>query len=265
VGRPPAPLLLDKILRGDYPKVIFGGHSVELLVRWTCPCVAPRDGCSHCRGKGYLERWMPRDLLRPLLGSSDFLIVDRSHTKDNVLRKESLGPLSEEQSVMPVDFARKRESRCGSTLYVDGLPPSFKNLQLRELFAAAGTVLWSRIVAGARGQGSGFGYVEMKSPDEAQKAAKTLDGYKVDDYSLAVMISSRAPQALQAERFLELNTGKCFCELCIRSHLDTATSSTEILDAFSYLYECYRYQGTCFECQNVIQVFAVSPNGTAQA
>src|SRR5205823_1458661 len=206
----PGPSLLDRIWRGDYPRVLFGGRSVELLVRWPCPCVDPRDGCPHCSGKGFLERWMPRDLLRPLLGSSDFLIIARSNTKDNLHRKESPGPSLEEESVMPVDFAQKRESRCGSTLYVDGLPPSFKNLQLRELFAAAGTVLWSRIVPGATGQGSGFGYVEMKSPDEAQKAAKTLDGYKVDDYSLAVMISSRAPQALQAERFLELNIGKCF-------------------------------------------------------
>lgn len=166
---------------------------------------------------------------------------------------------------MPVDFVQRRESRSGSTLYVDGLPPSFNNVQLRELFATAGSVLWSRIVAGATGQSSGFGYVEMKSPDEAQKAAKTLDGCKVGDYSLSVMISSRAPQALQAERFLELNTGKCFCELCIRSHLETAASSTELLDAFSYLYECHRYQGTCFECHKVSQVFAVSPNSSAQA
>jgi hypothetical protein len=212
---------------------------------------------------------MPRDLLRPLLGSSDFLIIARSHTKDNLPRKEWPGPLPapllEKESVMPVDFAQKRESRSGSTLYVDGLPASFNNVQLRELFASAGTVLWSRIVTGATGQGSGFGYVEMKSPDEAQKAAKTLDGYKVGSYSVAVMISSRAPQALQAERFLELNTGKCFCELCIRAHLETAASSMELLDAFSYLYECHRYQGTCFECRKLTQVFAVSPKSCAQA
>jgi len=237
---------------------------VELLVRWPCPCDPPRDGCAHCKGKGYLERWISRDLLRPLLGGSDFLIIARSYKKDHPPRKESPGRLLEQES-MPVDFAQKRELRSGSTLYVDGLPALFNNVQLRELFAAAGTVLWSRIVTGATGQGSGFGYVEMKSPDEAQKAAKTLDGYKVDGYSLAVMISSRAPQALQAERFLELNTGKCFCELCIRSHLETAASSTELLDAFSYLYECNRYQGTCFECRKLTQVFAVSPNSSAQA
>ena len=238
---------------------------MELLVRWPCPCVPPRDGCSHCKGKGYLDRWMPQDLLRPLLGGSDFLIIARSHKKDNFPRTETLGPISGENgSVKPMDFAQKRESRCGSTLFVDGLSPSFTNLQLKELFATAGTVLWSRIVAGATGQGSGFAYVEMNTPDEAQKAAKTLDGYKAGDYSLAVMISNRAPQALQAERFLELNLGKAFCELCIRSHLGTAASPTELLDGFSYLYECHRCQGTCFECQKLTQVFAITPKFSAQ-
>jgi len=125
-------------------------------------------------------------------------------------------------------------------------------------------VVWSRIVAGATGQGSGFGYVEMSTPDEAQKAAKTLDGYKTGDYSLAVMISNRAPQALQAERFLEFNLGKAFCELCIRSHLESGASSTELLDGFSYLYECHRCQSTCFECQKLTQVFAITPKFSAQ-
>ena len=238
---------------------------MELLVRSPCSCTPPRGGCSHCSGKGYLDRWMPQDRLRLLLADSNFLIIARSHTKDNLPRAETLGSISGEYgSVKPVHFAQKRESRCGSTLFVDGLSPSFTNLQLKELFATAGTVLWSRIVAGVTGQGSGFGYVEMNTPDEAQKAAKTLDGYKAGDYPLAVMISNRAPQALQAERFLELNLGKAFCELCIRSHLETGASATELLDGFSYLYECHRRQGTCFECQKLTQVFTITPKFTAQ-
>ena len=238
---------------------------MELLVRWPCPCVPPREGCPHCDGKGFLERWMPQDLIRPFLGGSDFLIIARSHAKDNIPGIKTLDPsLVAKGTGFPVNVAPKRESRCGSTLFVDGLPPSFTNLELKELFGSVGTVLWSRIVAGATGQGSGFGYVEMDTPDEAQKAAKTLDGHKAGNYSLAVMISNRAPQALQAERFLELNLGKAFCELCIRSHLEAAASPTELLDGFSYLYECHRCQGTCFECQKVTQVFAITPKFSTQ-
>ena len=116
----------------------------------------------------------------------------------------------------------------------------------------------------ATGQCSGFGYVDMETPDQAQKAAKALDGYKVGDHSVAVMISYRAPQALQAERFLQSNVGKAFCELCVRSHVGTAASSTELLDAFSYLYECSRSMGLCSECHRATQVFAARLDSLAQ-
>jgi hypothetical protein len=129
-------------------------------------------------------------------------------------------------------------------------------MQLWELLAAVGTVLWSRVVGDATGQGAGFGYVDMESPDDARKAAKAFDGYKVVDDALAVMISNRSPLALQAERFLQSNVGKAFCELCLRAHLEAGASSTELLDAFSYLDECYRFTETCVECRNATQVFA---------
>jgi RNA recognition motif-containing protein len=161
-------------------------------------------------------------------------------------------------------FEPKRHTEGGSTLFVDGLPASFTHEQLRELFAAVGTVLWSRIVADADGRCSGFAYVDMETSDEAQNAAKRLDGYKIAGSSLAVMISNRAPQALQAERFLALNLGKAFCELCIRSHISAAGSSRELLDAFSYLYECYRFTGHCFECDKKTQVFAAGRSARTQ-
>jgi RNA recognition motif len=214
---------------------------VELLVRWTCACVPPGELCPRCKGKGYLERWIPRNLLRNALGDSSFLVLGRRSVRTGI-------PLPA--------FEPKRYTEVGSTLFVDGLPSSFTREQLRGLFATVGTVLWSRIVADADGRCSGFGYVDMETADEAQKAAKRLDGYKLADSSLAVMISSRTPQALQAERFLALNIGKAFCELCIRSHISAAGSSRELLDAFSYLYECYRVTGHCFECDKMTQVFA---------
>ncbi|HEY3197849.1 MAG TPA: RNA-binding protein [Nitrospirales bacterium] len=150
-----------------------------------------------------------------------------------------------------------RHTAVGSTLFVDGLPLSFTHQQLRDLFEPIGTVLWSRIVADANGQCSGFGYVDMDTAEQAQRAAKVLDGCKLAGFSLAVMISNRAPQALQAERFLALNVGRTFCELCIRSHIVGAASSLELLDAFSYLYECYCSTGQCSECKKTTRVFAI--------
>ena len=228
------------------------GTVVELLVRWSCPCVPPRELCRNCKGHGHIQRWISRDLLRPLLGDSSFLIIGRSSAKTQRTRTST-------QSVEP-----KRHTAVGSTLFVDGLPTSFTHEQLREVFAPVGTVLWSRIVADANGQCSGFGYVDMETADQAQRAAKKLDGYKIADACLAVMISNRAPQALQAERFLALNVGKAFCELCIRSHIVGAASTLELLDAFSYLYENYCFTGRCFECRKSTRVFATSFNSPRQ-
>jgi hypothetical protein len=220
--------------------------TVELLVRWPCPCVPPRELCRNCKGNGHIERWIPRQLLRPLLGDSSFLTIRRSSAGTH---RTGIPTQTDEP---------KRHTAVGSTLFVDGLAPSFTHGQLRELFAPIGTVLWSRIVADANGQCSGFGYVDMETADQAQRAAKTLDGHKIADSCLAVMISNRAPQALQAERFLALNVGKAFCELCIRSHIVGAASSLELLDAFSYLYECYCFTGRCFECKKTTRLFATS-------
>ena len=218
--------------------------AVEILVRWACPCVSHRELCRNCKGRGHIEHWIPRELLRPLLGNSSFLIIGRTSARTH--RSGSLTQALE----------TKRHTAVGSTLFVDGLPSSFTHQRLRELFAASGTVLWSRVVADANGQCSGFGYVDMETADQAQSAAKMLDGYKMPDSCLAVMISNRQPQALQAERFLALNVGKSFCELCIRSHVAGAASSLELLDAFSYLYECYCFTGPCFECKKTTRVFA---------
>jgi hypothetical protein len=50
---------------------------MEVLVRWKCPeCRSNDPGCGQCRGAGYLERWMPMDMLKSLPTSS-WIIVGR--------------------------------------------------------------------------------------------------------------------------------------------------------------------------------------------
>jgi RNA recognition motif-containing protein len=59
----------------------------------------------------------------------------------------------------------------GSKLYVGNLSYSATNNQLEELFSAHGKVVQIDII-----QGKGFGFVEMGSPEEAEKAKEGLDG-----------------------------------------------------------------------------------------
>lgn len=59
----------------------------------------------------------------------------------------------------------------GSKLYVGNLTYSVTNEQLQELFAEYGEVKHVNII-----EGKGFGFVEMGTPEEAQKAKDELNG-----------------------------------------------------------------------------------------
>ncbi len=59
----------------------------------------------------------------------------------------------------------------GSKLYVGNLSYTATSEQLEELFGSHGTVTQVNII-----EGKGFGFVEMSSSAEAEKAKEALDG-----------------------------------------------------------------------------------------
>ena len=72
-------------------------------------------------------------------------------------------------------------------LYVGGLPYSVTEQQLNELFAKQGTVSSAKVIMDKfTGQSRGFGFVEMSTTEEAQKAISTLNGTQLDGRSLTV-------------------------------------------------------------------------------
>ena len=75
----------------------------------------------------------------------------------------------------------------GNKLYVGGLPYSVTEGRLQELFAAHGTVQSANVISDKfTGQSRGFGFVEMSSSDEAQKAISALNGTQFDGRTLVV-------------------------------------------------------------------------------
>ena len=58
----------------------------------------------------------------------------------------------------------------GSKLYVGNLNYSVTDEQLTELFSQFGEVKETRVI-----EGKGFGFVEMSSPEEAEKAKEALN------------------------------------------------------------------------------------------
>jgi len=72
-------------------------------------------------------------------------------------------------------------------LYVGGLPYSATEGQLQEIFSAHGTVESARVITDKfTGQSRGFGFVEMGSGGEAQKAIQALNGTQLDGRTLVV-------------------------------------------------------------------------------
>lgn len=61
-------------------------------------------------------------------------------------------------------------------LIVDNVPLSFRDRDLARLFADYGTVRSARIVMARTDQALGFGYVEMATVEEAEKACRALNG-----------------------------------------------------------------------------------------
>jgi RNA recognition motif-containing protein len=75
----------------------------------------------------------------------------------------------------------------GTKLYVGGLPYSVTEGRLQEIFAAHGSVQSASVISDKfTGQSRGFGFVEMGSSSEAQKAIETLNGTQLDGRTLTV-------------------------------------------------------------------------------
>lgn len=72
-------------------------------------------------------------------------------------------------------------------LYVGNLPHQMTEEQLQTIFAEAGNVASAKIITDRQtGQPRGFGFVEMETKLEAQKAISMLNGKNIDGRTLTV-------------------------------------------------------------------------------
>ncbi len=75
----------------------------------------------------------------------------------------------------------------GNKIYVGGLPFSTTEGQLEEIFSAHGTVESARVITDKlTGRSRGFGFVEMGSSGEAQKAIESVNGTEIEGRTLTV-------------------------------------------------------------------------------
>jgi len=72
-------------------------------------------------------------------------------------------------------------------LFVGNLSYGLDDNSLKDAFSQAGTVISASIIIDKRtGRSKGFGFVEMSSSEEAQKAIQMLNGQEVDGRAITV-------------------------------------------------------------------------------
>ncbi len=75
----------------------------------------------------------------------------------------------------------------GNKLYVGGLPYSVTETQLQELFSQHGEVRSAKVITDKfTGRSRGFGFVELGTDEEGQKAMEALNGTQLEGRTLIV-------------------------------------------------------------------------------
>jgi RNA recognition motif-containing protein len=84
-------------------------------------------------------------------------------------------------------------------LYVGNLPFKVREEDLTSLFQQAGTVESVNIIRDKfSGQSRGFGFVEMATPEDAQKAIKMFNGHSMENRE--IVVNEARPQAPRSAR-----------------------------------------------------------------
>lgn len=84
-------------------------------------------------------------------------------------------------------------------LFVGSLSYSVNDDQLKDAFAAAGTVVSAKVIIDREtGRSKGFGFVEMSSDEEAKAAIELLNGKEIE--GRAVAVSEARPQEKREPR-----------------------------------------------------------------
>lgn len=75
-------------------------------------------------------------------------------------------------------------------LFVGSLPWAIDNAQLEQLFSQFGKVISAQVLKDREtGRSRGFGFVEMSSDEEAQKAIEALNGSDMEGRKIVVNVA----------------------------------------------------------------------------
>lgn len=131
----------------------------------------------------------------------------------------------------------EEENVPGCTLFIKNLNFSTTEETLKEVFSKVGAVKSCTVSKKKSKAGvllsMGFGFVEYKKPEQAQKALKQLQGHVVDGHTLEVRISERATKpALTTSRKKQVSKKQTTSKILVRN-IPFQANQREIRELFS--------------------------------
>ncbi|XP_042765774.1 probable RNA-binding protein 19 isoform X1 [Panthera leo] len=131
----------------------------------------------------------------------------------------------------------EEESPPGCTLFIKNLNFATTEETLKEVFSRVGMVKSCSVSKKKNKTGEllsmGFGFVEYRKPEQAQKALKQLQGHIVDGHKLEVRISERATKpALTSARKKQVPRKQTTSKILVRN-IPFQADSREIRELFS--------------------------------
>ncbi|XP_051017564.1 probable RNA-binding protein 19 [Acomys russatus] len=143
------------------------------------------------------------------------------------------GKMDEEEE----EEEEEEESVPGCTLFIKNLNFSTTEETLKEAFSRVGAVKSCTVSKKKNKAGvllsMGFGFVEYKKPEQAQKALKQLQGHIVDNHKLEVRISERATKpALTSTRKKQVPKKQTTSKILVRN-IPFQANQREIRELFS--------------------------------
>ncbi|KAM8817018.1 putative RNA-binding protein 19 [Rhynchonycteris naso] len=151
--------------------------------------------------------------------------------------KPTEGGANDSSSKMEEEEEEEEESLPGCTLFIKNLNFDTTEETLKGVFSKVGVVKSCTISKKKNKAGEllsmGFGFVEYRKPEQAQKALKQLQGQVVDGHKLEVRISERATRpALTSARKKQVPRKQTTSKILVRN-IPFQADSREIRELFS--------------------------------
>ncbi|KAM5193683.1 putative RNA-binding protein 19 isoform 2-T2 [Mantella aurantiaca] len=224
---------------GDLGRVLIPEGGITAIMEFTEPTEAKQAFRKLAYTKFqhvplYLE-WAPMNVFNtPPAGKKAELVNEDKPAEEE---KGNLSPRHEEAQTDRMSESEEEEALPGCTLFIKNLNFSTSEETLREVFSKIGVVKSCSISKKKDKQGTvlsmGFGFVEYKKPEQAQKALRQLQHCTVDDHQLEVKLSERATRAnVSTDRKKQMSKKQKTSKILVRN-VPFQASVKEIRELFS--------------------------------